>query len=73
MDEPNPTANNSPGIEPLLTVGDLAHILKRSDRSIRYWRAKGLLPEPDVVIGSTVRWRRQTVEAWLDGGSNAGR
>ena len=42
MDEPNPSANDSPSIEPLLTVSDLAQILKRSDRSIRYWRAKGL-------------------------------
>lgn len=53
------------GIEPLLTVDDLSHILKRSARAIRYWRSKGLLPEPDLVIERTVRWRRETIEAWL--------
>ena len=52
-------------IEPLLTVGDLSLILKGSARAIRYWRSKGSLPEPDVDIERTVRWRPETIEAWL--------
>ena len=54
-------------IEPLMTVDDLARILKRSARTVRYWRSKGLLPEPDVVLERTVRWRPQTVADWIAG------
>lgn len=53
-------------IEPLLTVRDVAAILKVSERTIRYWRSQGVMPEPDVVLKSTIRWRTATIDRWLD-------
>ncbi|MEM6394249.1 MAG: helix-turn-helix domain-containing protein [Planctomycetota bacterium] len=54
-------------VEQLLTPADLACMLQRSPRTIRNWRARGLLPVPDLVVERTVRWRRQTIDTWLDG------
>ena len=69
MNRNNPAEVTPATIETLLTVDDLAHLVKRSPRTIRYWRSKGLLPKPDVVVQRTVRWRPQTVEAWLANGA----
>lgn len=69
MTQTNPPNQDPWNIEPLLTVDDLARILKRSARTIRYWRSSGLLPEPDVAIERTVRWRSETIQTWLDNGA----
>jgi predicted DNA-binding transcriptional regulator AlpA len=34
-------------------------------QTIRKYRCRGLLPEPDAVFGRTPIWLRTTVEAWL--------
>lgn len=72
MSQSEETNDALPGIEPLLTVGDLARILKCSERVIRYWRSKRLLPEPDVVLERMVRWRPQTVVDWIARGARRG-
>ncbi|MBE0418260.1 MAG: helix-turn-helix domain-containing protein [Coriobacteriia bacterium] len=47
----------------LLTTGELAAIVRVSERTIRSWRARGLLPA--VKIAGTVRYRREAVERAL--------
>jgi len=37
-------------------------------RTLHTWRAAGHLPEPDFKIGQTLRWRRKTIERWIDKG-----
>ncbi len=55
------------GLE-LLTIDDLSRLLKRSRASLHRDLAAGRLPRP-IRFGagsSAVRWRRQTVLAWLE-------
>ena len=54
-------------IPELLTIRDLATILKVSQRSI--WRlvASGQLVEP-LRVGGSIRWRRDDIRDWIDNG-----
>jgi len=49
----------------LLTQTDLSDLLQISVWTLWSWRRKGLLP-PAVRIGNSLRWRKKTVESWLD-------
>jgi excisionase family DNA binding protein len=51
----------------LLTIRELATILKVSQRSI--WRlvASGQLVEP-LRVGGSIRWRRDDIRDWIIGG-----
>jgi predicted DNA-binding transcriptional regulator AlpA len=54
-------------LEPLLSVRDLAELLRTSRRSIERMRSGGRLPPPDMHL--TVRqprWRAQTIRDWID-------
>lgn len=48
----------------LLTVDDVARLLKVSIRSVCRMRSAGHLPKAVNVLGS-VRWRRTDIEAWV--------
>jgi excisionase family DNA binding protein len=57
--------------EPLLiSVGELAMILKVSTRSVWRLLSAGKLIEP-VRIGGAVRWRFQEIKDWIDQGCPA--
>ena len=51
--------------EPLLSPADVARQIQVSGRTLRYWRASGVFPQPDLAIGRTVRWQQTTIDAWL--------
>lgn len=71
MSEPTdqPEAQIQSAIEPMLTMADIASIIQTSPRTIRQWRAQGLLPTPDFEHGKTIRWKRSTIDTWIDGQS----
>ena len=54
-------------IPELLTIRELATILKVSQRSI--WRlvASGQLVEP-LRVGGSIRWRHDTIRDWINSG-----
>jgi predicted DNA-binding transcriptional regulator AlpA len=49
---------------PLLTVDDLAALLKVSPRTIWRMRSCCQLPKP-VKVGGGVRWRQSDIESWI--------
>ncbi len=51
----------------MLTVRDVAELLKCSDRHVTNLRNKGRIPAP-VKLGTNVRWPRKTIEAWIEAG-----
>lgn len=53
------------GIEPMLSVDDLARILSGSRRTVERMRSAGKLPRPDLHLGKCPRWRPDTVRAWI--------
>lgn len=58
----------------MLKIKDLAALLGVSVQTIYRFRSEGrddLLP-PCVMIGAQPRWRRETVEKWLDEREGAG-
>lgn len=48
----------------LLTSEDLAEVLGVTVGTIRSYRSRGVLPEPDEMVGRTPTWRRRTIEQW---------
>ena len=50
----------------MLTSADICDRLKIRPRTLQTWRQKGQFPEPDLVLGKTIRWLRTTVETWLE-------
>jgi len=51
----------------LLTAGEVAWLLKVSERSVWRLRSAGYLPKEVNVLGS-VRWRRTDIENWVVAG-----
>lgn len=51
----------------LLTLSDLAHLLRVSERKIRTLVSKGILPKPIVLGERGYRWRSVDVENFLQG------
>jgi len=49
----------------LMTIQDLADLLAVPASTIYGWRYRGFGP-PSVRVGGHVRYRRETVESWLD-------
>jgi len=68
MTETNVAREDKHDYEPLLSLADLARMLGVGRRTLHTWRAAGHLPEPDFKIGQTLRWRRKTIERWIDKG-----
>jgi len=53
------------GVDRLMNTQELANYLNIGKRTLQAWRAAGKLPRPDLAIGSTRRWRKETIESWL--------
>lgn len=51
----------------LLTVGDVAKMLRVSSRSVWRMKSRGEIPEP-VRLGGNVRWRKGDILKWIEGG-----
>ena len=47
--------------ERFLSVTEVARLLGVSQQAV----TQANLPEPDVLIGRTRGWRRETIEAWI--------
>jgi len=56
-------------METLLTVTDLAAVLKLAEQTIRRWVLKRQIPFHK--IGKAVRFKPSEIERWVDGGSMA--
>jgi hypothetical protein len=55
-------------IEPLLSVADVARIVKVSRRWLERERAAGRVPRPDFMAGRCPRWRPATIRRWIGPG-----
>jgi prophage regulatory protein len=53
-------------VEEMLTVRQLASLLKVSRRTIWRWLAQGRLPTPVRYSRTCVRWKASTVRRYLD-------
>ena len=61
----------NPNSEPryrLLSVRLVCEMLCTTDRSLRRWVHRGLVPPPDVRIGRNLRWRESTIRKLIDAG-----
>jgi hypothetical protein len=58
-------------IEPLLSLDDLAAILKCSRRLLERMRSAGKVPRPDFMVGRCPRWKRSTLAAWIETGGRS--
>ncbi|NLE57069.1 MAG: XRE family transcriptional regulator [Planctomycetes bacterium] len=47
-------------------MAGVAQALGISKRLAQSWRALNILPEPDLHIGRTLRWKPSTIQDWLD-------
>lgn len=56
-------------IAPLLSIRDIARIASVSVRTLERERSADRFPKPDLRIGRALRWKPETVRAWID--SNA--
>jgi hypothetical protein len=65
-------ANGELPIAPLLSMGDLCHILKVSRSKLERLRAAGKVPPPDVDLRTVSkpipRWRPETIRRWIEAG-----
>lgn len=55
------------GIEPLMSLDEIAGLLGVSRRTVEGLKSRGSLPPPDLRVGRCLRWRAATVRGWLDG------
>lgn len=55
---------DTPEHEPLWGVTDVARYLNVKRSTIYKWNAAGVGPAP-IRVGSLLRWRPETVRAWL--------
>ena len=53
-------------MEQLLSSKTVRKLLDVSDRALRRWIAGGRFPKADIRIGTTLRWKRSTIEDWLE-------
>ena len=61
---------NKQELVPLLTIQDLANLLKISPRSI--WRLVATQKlVPPIHVGGAIRWKQESITKWLDNGGSA--
>lgn len=53
-------------LPPLLGPAEIAGCLGIAKRTLQTWIALGRFPGADLRVGKTRRWRRQTLERWLN-------
>ena len=49
----------------LLSRRDVAELLGLNVETIKYHRAGGTMPDPDLFIDSKPLWRRDTIDLWI--------
>ena len=49
----------------LLSRRDIADLMGLNVETIKYHRAGGSMPDPDLVIDDKPLWRRATIEQWI--------
>ena len=49
----------------LLSRRDVAELLGLNVETIKYHRATGGMPDPDLIIDSKPLWRRDTIDLWI--------
>jgi len=52
----------------MLSIDDLAAILKCSRRLVERMRSAGKVPRPDFHAGRCPRWRAETIRRWIEAG-----
>lgn len=53
-----------------LTTAEAAALVGCSERTLQSWRGAGQGP-PSVKLGNLVRYKREDVDAWIEGGRGA--
>jgi len=77
LTDPGPVrlADPPPGaghiIEPMLSIDDMAGILKCSRRWLERERSAGRVPRPDFRAGKCPRWYAETIRRWIGEGAHA--
>lgn len=51
--------------EPLLGYREIAELSGVGEATLRNYRRRGYLPEPDVMLADRPRWRSATVQKWM--------
>jgi predicted DNA-binding transcriptional regulator AlpA len=51
----------------LMTMTQIAQEFGIARSTLSAYKARGQMPEPDKVYGSTPLWRRRTIEKWRAG------
>ena len=51
--------------EPLLGYKEIAEQSGVGEATLRNYRRRGYLPEPDVMLADRPRWRAATIEHWM--------
>lgn len=52
--------------EKLYSIRDISKLISVGERTLRRWLSCGGFPKPDVRLrGKLLRWRRSTVDAWV--------
>jgi len=68
---PEPAAKHAdskgrtPPVRPMLSPDDFAAALGIGRRTFQTWRAKGILPPPNIATGKTLRWTADRVEKYM--------
>ncbi|PSK96041.1 AlpA family transcriptional regulator [Murinocardiopsis flavida] len=52
-------------IDDLMTVKDVAERLGVKPETVRQYKLRGDLPEPDGLAGRSPLWRAAAIEAWI--------
>ena len=50
----------------MVSMNTIAKRVGVTYRCVQTWRKKGLLPPPDFAMGHVLRWRRSTINAWVE-------
>jgi predicted DNA-binding transcriptional regulator AlpA len=69
---PRPEVRRGPtlkaGLEPMLSLDDLAALLSCSRRLVERMRSAGKIPRPDIHVGRCPRWKPETIRKWIERG-----
>lgn len=52
----------------VLSMREVAERAGLAEQTVRAYRSRGQMPEPDVMIGTTPGWLADTIDAWIEGG-----
>lgn len=70
----HPTDGGASAPDRLLSIADLRDFTGLGERTLRRWLSCGTLPKADYRLGGKhLRWRRETIDAWLAAQVESGR